>query len=266
VDAPIRAAAELGRLQRGLGLVGLGALSAVAATLVADDAARASARPGPVAVWVADRDACEVVGLDADLLRAVAVDLSWPVEVEACSDGGAWVAHAPSGDPSGEHRLVRITADGRVVPEPVTGIVPGLETGLVPGLATGPIADLDALDDGGVLALEVRSGGARPEDAGAVSGTTRVLRIDRGGARAALDLGSDARVAACAGGRVALGTVHGLVRVHDLSAAAPEPLAEGRFDGRVLDLAAGPAAQTGWAVIGGGDGAAGGRGARRLLV
>jgi hypothetical protein len=69
---------------------------------------------GAVAVWVADRDASALVGLDLHLIETLRVELDHPVRVVALEDGGAWVVCAPAGDPRSDQRLVRVDAAGSV--------------------------------------------------------------------------------------------------------------------------------------------------------
>lgn len=141
--------------------------------------------PGSVAVWVADRDGDEVVGLDARLLRVTALRVAAPERVRATADGGAWIV-------SGADRLIRSRADGALVaaaavPGPVLDLAPWeggvallvhppgevlrllragprgdvLEAASVPGavaLAGAPDA-VDVLDEaGGVRSFALRGG------------------------------------------------------------------------------------------------------------
>ena len=103
----------------------------------------ASPGAGTAEVWVADRDADELVGLDGDGFVVGRVDVRAPVAVAA---GGAAVYAASSleGWALGEHALVEVHPGGR--PRVVAA-----------GL--GPVLDLELLPDGGALLVELISGG-----------------------------------------------------------------------------------------------------------
>lgn len=70
--------------------------------------------PGPkrVALWVADRDGNQLVGLDRDFLLATSSPLASPVRVEAMADGSAYALSAISGNPIGPHGLVHVDKEG----------------------------------------------------------------------------------------------------------------------------------------------------------
>lgn len=86
----------------GLGAFGFGVL---AAPLIG---------PGPkrVAIWVADRDANQLVALDQDFFVATSSPLPSPVRVEAMADGGAYALSAIGGSPIGPHGLVHVDSQG----------------------------------------------------------------------------------------------------------------------------------------------------------
>lgn len=73
--------------------------------------------PGPVAVWTADRDASRVFGLDADLFVARRMHVDYPLDVEACRDGGLWVLRSATPSASSSHRLDRFGAGGELITE-----------------------------------------------------------------------------------------------------------------------------------------------------
>lgn len=91
------------------------------ATALAISAARfphgGPSAPGPVAVWTADRDASRVFGLDADLFVARRLHVDFPLDVEACRDGGLWVMRSATPSASSSHRLDRFGAGGDLITE-----------------------------------------------------------------------------------------------------------------------------------------------------
>ena len=70
--------------------------------------------PGPkrVALWVADRDANQLVAMDRDFLIATSAAVESPVRVEAMGDGGAYALSAIGGSPIGPHGLVHVDSQG----------------------------------------------------------------------------------------------------------------------------------------------------------
>ena len=100
---------------------------------------------GAVAVWVADRDASLLVGLDRRLFVGLRVSLAHPLRVVALADGGAWVVCAPAGHPRAAQRLVRVDARGRTLKS----------------CAIGMVLDLAADEAGGVWRIEELDGGRR---------------------------------------------------------------------------------------------------------
>lgn len=68
--------------------------------------------PKRVALWVADRDANQLVGLDQDFLVATSTPMASPVRVVAMADGGAYALSAIGGSPIGPHSLVHVDSQG----------------------------------------------------------------------------------------------------------------------------------------------------------
>jgi hypothetical protein len=102
---------------RTLAWFGAGAAVTLAASLL--PAAVQTARPASprVSVWVADRDASRIVGLDADLLPAREHALGWPLAVEPRDDGGLWVLRSGNATSGFGMRLASLDADGAVANE-----------------------------------------------------------------------------------------------------------------------------------------------------
>ncbi len=74
------------------GWSGIGALAALGLALAGGALRRTElARPGPVALWAADRDANLLYGLDADLILATRVPLVAPLELARARDGRLYV-------------------------------------------------------------------------------------------------------------------------------------------------------------------------------
>jgi hypothetical protein len=208
---PLRPA--LGAFAFGAGLWLLGeALSASAR------APQASAQP--VAAWATDRDGHAVIGLDRELFVAARIGMRYPIEVEARSDGGAWVVSAPDGDPLGGHRLTRLSASGAVLAEADLGI----------------FLDLAASDGGRALVVELVPGAA-----------SRVLQIDDNGAARAIDALAEASCVAGRAQEVCVGTGQGLAALYDTS-AAPVLVQRTQLGGILADVAPGPLEHTWWAL------------------
>lgn len=211
-------------------IAAVGSLAALAWTRIA----RASARdaPGPPRYFVADRDAGEVVALDADLLVVRKYAFALPVEIETRRDGGLWVAGATHGGPLGPHCLRRLEAGGRVAVE----------------IRIGPVLDLDTLDGGPALVVSALPDGAR-----------EALLVHSAGASLALSNDADLACIAGAGTRVAVGTGRGVLRIHDASGGAV--LQRRELGGALGDVAAGPESGTWWVLD-----ARGGPDERRILL
>jgi hypothetical protein len=111
------------------GWSGAGALSALGLALVGGALRRGELAPcGPAALWVADRDANLVYGLDEDLILATRVPLGAPLELARSSDGRLFVLREGG-------VLDVLDASGRILRE----------------LEVGPSLDLDAIEDSALL-------------------------------------------------------------------------------------------------------------------
>lgn len=215
------------RLVRGLGLFGAGATLAVGSALIAEAAigrrgGGESPPPGPVALWATDRDGGVVYGLDANLIVARQVQLAWPVEVEACRDGGAWALRAGNGSPAGTYRLDRIARDGSLVTE----------------VTLGTCLDLAGLDGRDALVIELGSG---------PGGADRALRLETEGGLHVLLEAPGLLCVADSRGSVAVGTqAGGVMRLHP--AANGAVLDRVQLGGQIGDLAPGPWPGSLWAL------------------
>ncbi|MFN9785493.1 MAG: hypothetical protein ACK57N_02835 [Planctomycetia bacterium] len=89
-------------------------------------------------VWVADRDASLLRGLDADMIDSRSHALGWPLAVASRSDGGLWVARSGDGTNAFGARLLDLSEDGVELGE----------------LWLEGFHDLDVLSDGRALCLE----------------------------------------------------------------------------------------------------------------
>jgi hypothetical protein len=98
---------------------------------------------GDVAMWVADRDGDQVVGMDKDFFVQRSVTVRKPVRLEAMA-GGTFVLSATGGSPIGKHVLMFVDDLGLV--DPVGTLGAAID------LAPGP--------DGGVYVVEMGLGGA----------------------------------------------------------------------------------------------------------
>ena len=129
---------------------GIGALGMLGAAL-ASGAARSAelAPPGSVAVWVADRDAGALYGLDADLILARTLPLGWPLDIERAHDGGLFVLRSGNQGSSFGHRLVKLDPAGNATNQTY------LE----------PCLDLDTLDGRAALLIELPGSGGGPRRA-----------------------------------------------------------------------------------------------------
>lgn len=210
------------------GLTLLVALGVGLAWATARDANSAPAEPSSTAivrVWLADRDADRVVGLDRALMVVHSTPVVAPTEVEARSDGGAWVISAAAGDPLGPHRLLRLSAAG----------------------ATLAACDLDVVYD---LSVDPAD---RAIVVDASAGAVRVGVYDDSAARTLSWSVAGAICAAGDGRRVLVGTsVGSLARFDMLAPQAPPHLAT--FGGIVSDVAAGPRPGRWWVLDAAGQG------------
>lgn len=169
--------------------------------------------PGPVAVWVADRDGHEVTGLDDDLFVTLRVPLRFPVDVEARADGGLWVASAPEGHPLTPHRLARLDERGCL------RATASLSTFL----------DLSTLDGGDALVVD-RDG----------TGRGRLRRVSADGRDTVIAYPLGAQCVAGTGTRVLVGTDRGWLQLRDLSRPRAGVIERQRVGGRVVEVTADP--------------------------
>jgi len=104
------------------GWCGIGALAALAIALASGRLRSAElAPPGPVVLWVADRDAGRLYGLDEDLILAARLPLAAPLDLARARDGRLYVLCAPG-------RLVELDARGAPQRELEVGTCLDLET------------------------------------------------------------------------------------------------------------------------------------------
>lgn len=216
-------AAALGLLFGGFLSVAWGEVSA--SDLDADPAS------GPVHLWVADRDAGALVGYDRDLLELRRLPQVRPVELAARADRGLWVVAAGEGGATGPHELRRLEADGKL------GCSVALEA----------VLDLETLDGGDALVVELRPGGTR-----------RVLRVRDDGALTTVETTPDAFCVAGRRGQVLVGGESGALRLHG---PGPTEVRQRTFGGVLADLAPGPEDGTWWVLD-----AQGGPNAHRLAL
>jgi len=182
-----------------------------------------------VAVWLCDRDGNRVLGLDRHLLQVRSIALRAPLEIEARSDGGAWVVSAAAGDPLGPHDLLRLSAAG--------------ELSLVAALK--PVFDLCSDEAGRALVLDLGDGAAR------------LQLFEPGSALAWSRVWPGALSAVARADRVLVGTSAGSLALFDLSAPGSAPRVA-QVGGLICDLAQGPRPGTWWALDA--------QGASRLLL
>lgn len=168
-------------------------------------------------MWITDRDAGRVYGLDRDLLVVRELPLRAPIEVEACADGGAWVVSALDGGPVGRHQLARLDRDGVVGPR----------------AALGTFHDLACDAEDRALVIEDGPAGRRV----ALFDGSAQLRW-QAQAPGALSLAS-------AWGQVLVGDDAGVVSCFDLGAPAAPPRSSA-LGGILADVAAGPSAESWW--------------------
>jgi len=168
-----------------------------------------------VRVWVADRGAGRLIGLDGDLFVARRLAVEHPVAIALRPDGGLWVASALDGHPRGRHRLELVSPAGEGCPI----------------AELGALLDLEAVAGGGVLAVHT------------AGGHTLVEGYDAGGSR--LDVLAVPGAACAAGrpGRTLVGTSDG--RLLSAGTERPAQRALGRC---FVDLAPDAAPDRWWAL------------------
>lgn len=195
---------------------GLGVLGACLAALAV--AEPPPVPPGETAVWVADRDASRVYGLDAGLHLARRIAVDWPLDVEAAHDGGLWVVRSAAGTAASTHRLDRLDADGNLVTE----------------LWIERAVDLDVLA-GGEEALFVEQRAAAP---------ARLVRVRTEGSLFQLLERDGLRCVVGERERAVVGTSDGHVLRVEVATGAVSSDAD--IGGTIRDLAPGPEAGTVW--------------------
>jgi hypothetical protein len=212
---------------RNLALLGFGALLACAWSLLRAAYAEGPRASGPVALWVADRDGQQIVGLDRALYPVRSITLASPTALAERRDGGAWVTTAAGRTPRGAHSVARLSAAGHVAAQATIGV---------------PI-DLESIDRRDALLVV-----ASP------AGSTRLLRVLEAGDVVVLLERDELTAAAGRGARVLCGDAHGRV-----TSLATTPTGRVRIElevelsGPVEDLAPGPRGRTWWALVGGAE-------------
>jgi hypothetical protein len=163
-----------------VGLLGSGALLAVALALLRAAADDRGETPVSVVTWVADRDGCAIYGLDEDAIVARRLDVAWPIALAARPDGGVWVVSSDRGSPASVTRLLRLDTECAIRSETLLG----------------ECADLAALGDGSAIVL----------------GSDRILRCDANGRVAEIYRGGSLTCCAASEGSVVVGDALGIVR------------------------------------------------------
>lgn len=190
--------------------------------------------PAPVAWWIADRDAHQLVGLDRDLHVAARCALRWPVMLAARTDGGVWVARALEGGPRGAHALECLDALGRSrarfeLPAPRALCAPGGE---------GAWMLIDAPPEP-PLQPEQPESLEQPEPA-------HLLRIElEAGPRRLASFAGARHLCARSSGELVLGADDGRLWLTDLAGGVR---AERQLEGGLAALAPGPRAGQCWAL------------------
>jgi hypothetical protein len=223
-DATVNAESR-SRAPRSLGVFCAGAVAALAiASLRACDS---SARePAPIALWLADRDAGEIVALDRDLFVARRIPCAAPLAIEACADGGVWIVRDKSDAVEPRRRIERWSADGTRL------VSVGIED----------CVDLSIGADDAALLVD-SAALSHPERASSVSCDGEIHRwLDR------KDLSC---IAAC-GDAIVLGTRAGIVV--RIARATGEIEAELEVGGDIADVAPGPSDGSVWVLDGAGAG------------
>ncbi len=175
--------------------------------------------PGPVELWVVDRDGGALIGLDSELFVARRAAIPSPIEVEARPGGGAWVASALDGSPRGRHELIAFDAELRIEAR----------------IASDRVLDLAILDDD-ALAVEISD-----------DDRTSVRRASRDGAVRELASIDSAFAIAARDDRMLVGTARGDVELFALDGGT-RTLAKRALGGAIGDLAPGPDAKSWWAL------------------
>jgi len=215
---------------RNLALLGLGSLLACAWGLVRATLAGGPVSPGPVALWVADRDGQQVVGLDRTLFPARSVELAWPTALAARRDGGVWATSSALGSPRDPHQLVRLDASGRVVMRATVGV---------------PI-ELESVDRADALLIVE----GFPQAASSRHAPSRnLLRVRDTGEVAVLLERVGLTAAAGRGARVVAGSADGRLALLTVTPTGVRVESEVHFAGAIGDLAPGYGRGTWWALV-----------------
>lgn len=172
-----------------------------------------------VAVWITDRDADHVYGLNRDLLLVRSVAVRAPIEIEGRSDGGAWVVSSTNADPLGRHQLMRLTADGSIVAH----------------AQLAPVFDLASDEFGRAEVVDFDANGER------------VRVFDASAAPIWQRAWPGASSAAAQGASILVGTSTGELALFDLTSSTAAPLRI-FWGGSISDVAPGPASGTWWAL------------------
>jgi hypothetical protein len=219
--APRRLASRAQAL-RALGLLGAGAWIAILAVVLDPGVGpNRTSSDRAIAVWVADRDADRIHGLDADLIRARSFACRAPLALRARRDGGLWVLRARERAPGSRQRVERRDAQGD----------------LRAMVELDSCVDLERDADDAALVIEARAAGH----------TDRAWRVRDDGSLVLLLERDHLSCATAALDSIALGTSNGdLVRID--ARAEGRVLAEAHLDARLGDLAPGPEAGTLWAL------------------
>ena len=174
-----------------------------------------------VHLWVADRGAGRIVGLDREGLETESVPLVAPVALVGASDGGVWVVDAVEARPTGDHRLLRV----------------GVTGGVSNAGELGPVVDLASVPPG---CLVLFRGGNDPS-------ALRLACFGGEGRRWERGVGGVSCLGA-SGRWFVVGDRDGRVSLHHLE--RPDVLrAECRLGPPIVDLAAGPGG--GWWALSG---------------
>jgi hypothetical protein len=174
--------------------------------------------PGAPRVWVADRDAGALYGLDADLYLARRLLVDWPLAVAAASEGRLWVLRADAGSASARRRLDLLDAAGVILVDlPIERAV-----------------DFDVLIEGErALVLESRAEHA-----------PRLLCVDAHGRASSTFEHADTSAVVAERSAAVVGSSAGDVWRIDIATGAV--VATAHPGGRVVDLARGPTPGSVW--------------------
>lgn len=142
----------------GLAALGVGALLALAVGWWRLGCGDSRATSPAVHVWLCDRDAQAVVGLNRDGFEVVRRAVEWPLEVAPLPGGGFWVLSALAAGPDSDLCLRRLNARGEISVERELPRARGHFR------APGDAARLRMSEDGESCTVEVLSTGARARE------------------------------------------------------------------------------------------------------